>query len=335
MTLPLLRLGQLPEQPQEELKNRGGNKISQGELKAMQAWDFEEKLFATQIRIADWHSRQNGNVCVSFSGGKDSTVLLHLVRSLLPEVEAVFVDTGLEFPEVRKFARSQENVTVLKPKMNFIEILDKYGWCFPSKDVAMVIHYARKGSAWAIKRLAGQNKDGSDSYWKRSHYSKWASLVNAPFKISHMCCEVMKEKPLDEYGKQTGKKPFVGTMAIESARRTPAWLKTGCNAFEAKRPMSKPLSFWTKQDILYYIKLNKLEIASVYGEIVENSKGQLSTTGEKRTGCMFCPVGCHLDKTNRYQRMKLTHPKIWNYCMNSLGLKDFLEYIGVDYGGQQ
>jgi len=118
-------------------------------------------------------------------------------------------------------------------------------------------------------------------------------------------------------------------MAVESNRRRQAWLQTGCNAFEAKKPVSKPLSFWTEQDILQYIRRYGLEIASVYGEIVEDGKGRLTTTCEKRTGCMFCPVGCHLDKQNRYQRMKTTHPKVWDYCIHTLGLGDFLDYIGV------
>jgi 3'-phosphoadenosine 5'-phosphosulfate sulfotransferase (PAPS reductase)/FAD synthetase len=306
------------------------NKHTPEDLAALQAESFERKILITQARIMDWYVRQDGNVSVSFSGGKDSTVLLHLVRSLYPDVEAVFVDTGLEFPEVREFAKRQENVTVLKPKMNFRAVLDKYGWCYPSKDVAMTVHYARQGSAWAVSRFAALNRDGSDSPWKRRHYGKWAGLVESPFKISHMCCHVMKEEPLDRHRRETGKKPFIGTMAVESNRRRQAWLQTGCNAFEAKKPVSKPLSFWTEQDVLQYIRRYGLEIASVYGEIVKDKNGRLTTTGEKRTGCMFCPVGCHLDKQNRYQRMKTTHPKVWSYCMDTLGLGDFLDYIGVE-----
>jgi hypothetical protein len=47
---------------------------------------------------------------------------------------------------------------------------------------------------------------------------------------------------------------------------------------------------------------------------------------------MFCMFGCHLEKTpNRFQRMKVTHPKQYAYCMEQLGLKEVLEYIGVPY----
>src|SRR5699024_1335912 len=105
----------------------------------------------------------------------------------------------------------------------------------------------------------------------------------------------------------------------------------GCNAFEKKRPTSQPMSFWTEQDILQYIVENNLEYASVYGNtVLEN--GKFKTTGLDRTGCMFCMFGCHLEKSpNRFQRMKETHPKQYDYCMNNLGLKDVLDYIGVDY----
>ena len=49
---------------------------------------------------------------------------------------------------------------------------------------------------------------------------------------------------------------------------------------------------------------------------------------------MFCPTGCHLDKVNKYQRMKKMHPDLWEYGINSLGLGEFLDYMGVDYGGE-
>jgi len=66
-------------------------------------------------------------VYVSFSGGKDSTVLLHLVRSLYPEVPAVFCDTGLEFPEIKEFVRNTPDVTTIRPTMSFRKVLEIMG----------------------------------------------------------------------------------------------------------------------------------------------------------------------------------------------------------------
>ena len=77
------------------------NKMQMEDLLQRQSLPLEAKIRMTEIRIRDWYDYWDGNVYVSFSGGKDSTVLLHIVRSMYPEVPAVFSDTGLEFPEIR------------------------------------------------------------------------------------------------------------------------------------------------------------------------------------------------------------------------------------------
>jgi len=301
------------------------------DLKIMQGWPLARKIQVTQTRIMEWYIRHGGAVAVSFSGGKDSTVLLDLARRCHPDIEAVFVDTGLEFPEIRTFALSKENVTRLTPDMNFREVLDVYGWCYPSKEVATAIYYTRQGSEWAPLRLQGLNRDGTPSRYRRTHYSQWAYLLDSPFKISAKCCGVMKERPLARYQRTSGKFPIIGTLADESQRRKQAWLQTGCNAFDAKQPLSKPLSFWTEQDILRYLRDFNIPYASVYGEIVEDEKGRLKTTGESRTGCVFCPIGAHRDKVNRFQRLKTTHPALYDYCIKTLGLGELLDYVGVKY----
>ena len=156
-------------------------------------------------------------------------------------------------------------------------------------------------------------------------------MLDAPFKISEQCCDVMKKRPIKQYEKKTGRKPYIGTMACESNMRKQQYLKDGCNSFDAKRASSKPLSFWTEQDILEYIKTRNLEYAKVYGDIVETDCG-LCTTGVNHTGCMFCMFGVHLeDEPNRFQKMKITHPKQYDYCINKLGLGKVLDYMGIDY----
>ena len=147
-------------------------------------------------------------------------------------------------------------------------------------------------------------------------------------------------------------------MADESILRRSKWLQYGCNAFNVKNPESKPMSFWTEQDVLKYIKFNNIEIAKPYGKIVAiDTKGfeypdiicnnlKLKTTGCKRTGCVFCMFGCHLEKNpNRFEQLRITHPNLYNYCMNGgeyidgkwvpskdgLGLSHVLNYIGVKY----
>jgi len=312
-------------------------KYTKQDLKIMQAWNLERKIQVTQTRIMEWYQHFDGQVYVSFSGGKDSTVLLDLARRIYPDIEAVFVDTGLEYPEIREFVKTKENVTILRPSMRFDEVIKKYGWNFPSKDTAECIYYAKRGSQWAINKLKGLNKDGTPSQFKE-RYKKFAYLLDAPFGISAKCCKIMKEKPLDDFAKHSGKYAIMGTMADESQRRKDSWLKTGCNAFDSKKQTSQPLSFWTEQNILQYLKLTEIPYCKIYGNIISINEQisliqdiTLKTTGEQRTGCMFCPVGCHLDKENKFQRMKITHPKQYDYCINKLGCGKVLDYIGVKY----
>lgn len=123
----------------------------------------------------------------------------------------------------------------------------------------------------------------------------------------------------------------------ESMLRTDVWMRQGCNAFAAKRPISNPMSFWTEQDVLRYIVENDIKIARVYGTIEQTAASLMPEvspvyrcTGVARTGCMFCMFGVHLEAhPNRFERMRQTHPKIYDYCMNTLGIKQVLDYIGV------
>lgn len=113
-------------------------------LAELQALPLDEKIEITKDRIEDWYMQFSGNVYVSFSGGKDSTVLLHLVREMFPDVPAVFCDTGLEYPEVRQHVREMKNVVILRPKMTFPEVIRTYGYPMVSKEVAEAIYYARR-----------------------------------------------------------------------------------------------------------------------------------------------------------------------------------------------
>ena len=94
---------------------------TESSLKLLQALPLDLKIAKTQNRIREWYNYYGGEVYVSFSGGKDSTVLLDIVRGLYPDIEAVYVDTGLEYPELRDFVKTIDNITWLKPKKEFQE----------------------------------------------------------------------------------------------------------------------------------------------------------------------------------------------------------------------
>ena len=217
------------------------NMMDYGQLKELQELDLEHKLIITKGRILEWCEYWEWLIYVSFSGGKDSTVLLDLVCQVWAEsryihgnseLQVVFVDTGLEYPEIRKFvdlfipylAKKYDikiNLAKLKPKMTFKQVLVKYGYPVISKRQAQYIREIQnvtgKNEATIKLRLTGIRSSGKYSGYSKISKKKWSYLKDAPFKISEKCCSVMKKHPMDDYVKKTGRLPFVGTMAADGA----------------------------------------------------------------------------------------------------------------------
>ncbi len=293
-------------------------------LKQRQKMPLSLKERYTAKRITDWYDFWGGEVYVSFSGGKDSTVLLHQVRRLYKNIPGVFVDTGLEYPEIRQFVKTIDNIIWLKPKMRFNKVLCTYGYPVVSKKVARFIRdlqNARETNTNVCNlRLTGFNQKGIFCPSQKLP-EKWKYLINAPFKISEQCCDIMKKEPFHRYVKETGRKGITAVMASESLMRERQYIQQGCNAyFSRTNKISMPMAFWTEEDIWGYIKKYNLQYASIYDK------------GESRTGCIFCMFGVHLEsKTNRFQRLQRTHPKLWSYCIHTLNLKQCLDYLNIDY----
>ncbi len=298
------------------------------ELRTLQALPLDMKIRRTQQRIREWvnHFGVDG-VYLSFSGGKDSTVLAHIISEMGLPIQKIFADTGLEYPEIRAFVKSFGDVIMVRPKMRFDEVIRKYGYPMIGKIVAHNVHIARNvPNGNVVKNVFNPNKKGAYAMYK------WIPLASVDFLISEKCCNVMKKATAYEYSKKKGKVAILGTMTEESKARQDAWLHSGCNAFEIGNPHSAPMSFWTEQDVLSYIKAYNVRIASVYGDVVYKHEGaeyaetlcdcggKLCTTGCERTGCIFCGFGAHLEKgEGRFKRLKRTHPRQYEYCMEGGG----------------
>ena len=237
------------------------------DLKQMQSLPLEAKIIMTQQRIRKWYDYWNGMVYVSFSGGKDSTVLKHIVDSMYDDVPALFVNTGLEYPEIQKFAMSQPNVITVRPEMRFDEVIKKYGSPVISKRVsAYVATEKRNTNSQRARWIRGDDFTKFVASWKYTY------LINSTFPISDQCCNVMKKKPAKKYAKETGRNPMTGQMECESLSRENNWIKYGCNGFDMNEPISNPIAFWTEQDILHYIKKYYVPYCSVYGDIQVKQK---------------------------------------------------------------
>lgn len=122
------------------------NRHDAADLQYMQSLPLDEKINLTKRRIIDWDDHYRGNVYVSFSGGKDSTVLLDLVRETMCDdsIPAVFANTGLEYAQIQRFVRDTPNAEIVRPSMRFDEVISTYGYPIISKDIAEAIYYARK-----------------------------------------------------------------------------------------------------------------------------------------------------------------------------------------------
>ena len=120
------------------------NKYSPEFLDELRSLTLYRKIMITQTRIIEWYQHFEGNVYISFSGGKDSTVLLHIARQMYPEIKAAFSNTGLEYPEIQAFAKDTPNVDFVYPKMRFPQVITQYGYPLITKEVASAIYYARR-----------------------------------------------------------------------------------------------------------------------------------------------------------------------------------------------
>jgi len=315
-----------------KFKEQVKNKVTKETLMLLQNLPYEIKNPKTDIRIREWYEFNQGNVGVSFSGGLDSTVLLHKVRTLYPHVPAISI-RGIECKENQKIIDNTENVVVLKSDYNMSQVVKLFGYPIGSKITAKSIERLQnpteRNAASRHLALTGITRNGDVSK-KFQLAKKWLKLVDSKFKISSKCCYYMKEKPQIDYKNETGICYFVGTKAEDSTTREDAYLKTGCNSF-AKGGTSTPLGFWTQQDILRYIVENNLPISKEYGEIVSED-GIFRTTKANRTGCFICLFGIQMEKQpNRLQRMEIDDPKMYSYAINELGYGELLDFLDIPY----
>ena len=255
------------------------------ELRTMQNYPLELKIMKTKLRIQEWINEYGEDgVYVAFSGGKDSTALLHIVRSLYPNVEGVFANTGNEFPEIVQFVRKQKNIKWVKPRKSFAQVIKEEGYPLISKKTSRMIRDCQNPTDKNLKSRTlylsdytldkeGNFTDIKNNSFKIAHKHRY--LINAPFKISEKCCNYLKKYPMQDYEKATGKKAIIGTQANESKMRESAYLQTGCNNFKGGK--CQPLGFWTEQDILEYIVKFNIEIAAIYGEVKIDSEGKYYT----------------------------------------------------------
>ncbi|MGL5050676.1 MAG: phosphoadenosine phosphosulfate reductase family protein [Fusobacteriaceae bacterium] len=294
------------------------------ELQMLQALPLDIKIMKTEARISEFveHFGLDG-VYVSYSGGKDSEVLVDIVRRLYPEVKIVFINTGVELPGIYKQVamrkRSGWNIEYVLPKKRFVDIVKDFGFPVVSKEQAGYIYEHNNTKSEELKKLRLEGKNGS---WKISE--KWKFLLDADFKISGKCCYYLKKEPANRYERKTKRRPITGMMAQESSIRKVAYLKSGCNAFDAKRQISAPLGFWLEKDIWDYINQYELEISEEY-----------TVNGRLRTGCAYCLFGANQEEcktgTNNIMRLKKDYPLLYKFVIEKLGYNKIMTTLNLKW----
>jgi 3'-phosphoadenosine 5'-phosphosulfate sulfotransferase (PAPS reductase)/FAD synthetase len=262
-------------------------------------WTLDQKIDHSLFIIENALSYSNGNAYVSFSGGKDSTILLYLARLVKPDIKAVFFNTTNEFPEIYNFIKEIDCIKI-QPEINLKAVIEKCGFPLISKEQSQYIREYRTTKSEKQRHLRLNGRIGKPYQGKISN--KWQFLVNAKFDVSEKCCEFLKKRPARMFEKQNKLFPIIGTSVNESRLRLQKYLTTGCNAFNVGRPASYPLSIWTNEDKWNFIRREKIPYCDIYDK------------GETQTGCMICGFGCHLD--NRFERLEQNYNKAFSIGMN-------------------
>lgn len=166
-------------------------------IKEMLNWPLEKKIAHAVTRIVEFVTAMGGpdKVYVAYSGGKDSTALLHLVRSVYPDIVAVFCNTTNEYVEILQFVKKTPNVITVNPKMTFVQTVEKYGFPLVSKRVAKGIKQLRENKPNTAKTrnllLTGFTSEGG-----RLDHEYRVSLKPCPF------CGGEAKEGLTTYGKK-------------------------------------------------------------------------------------------------------------------------------------
>ena len=275
------------------------------ELHNRQQWTLAQKIDHSLGVIDQFIARMDGKVYLSFSGGKDSTVLLHLCEIIKPDIKCVFVNTGCESVDVVRFVekmKAAHNIEVIRPKLTPRQVWAKYGFPLVSKDQAFKIDLVRKNpnSASAQKYM----RDGNQFTISKC-FRYLCDTEKCKYHTSAVCCNKLKKDPCKRYEYESGLRPIVATMASESMLRETDYLRVGqCNKFDQGHEKSKPLSIWMEEDIWQFIRENNIEIAEIYAK------------GVDRTGCVGCGFGAQMKDDRRLETFYRLYPKYYNMVLN-------------------
>ncbi len=320
---------------------------------AMQQWPYKQKV-THAVRVAqEFYGATGGKVYCSV-GGLDSITLLTFLRTYVSKDIPGASASSLEDKSIQAVHRSFENFVYLKPLKTKVQVITECGYPIISKEKAAKIEMVQnpternKTVRHAVMtgetgKLGGFTTKATGSRMQLP--LKWLQLFGgpenerygtnyqtAPFRVSTKCCYWLKEKPADNYARETGRFPYMGLMASEGGRREKILRNTGCNYYTKSTTRSCPFAIFSRTDLLQLALDLDVPVPEIYGRIERREDGSLETTKARRTGCTMCGFGIHIEqRPHRFDRLRETSPKEWDFWLYRMGWGRVLDYIGVEW----
>lgn len=361
-------------------ENQSEKKIADFKVKQQQPYWFKKQYAVIRAREFYDHPDIAGN-CYVAVGGLDSITLylfLHSIGIRVPGVSVSF----LEDKSIQQVHKAL-GITCLPPALRpdgkpwtKAAVIREFGFPVLSKEIAgkisLLQHPSEKNATVRHAIITGETgeyggyRKGTRMKLSQKWLEKFGGYENKregtsyrvpDFLVSDRCCYYLKEKPCNDYAKESGRFPYMGLMASEGGRRQKALMLNGCNYISNGTKRSAPFAIFSRQDVLtlalemeaYYHEhwrefgdeeLDTI-VPAIYGEIVQDPDGTLRTTKAQRTGCSMCGFGIHLEKRpHRFDYLRQSNPAEWEYQMyhigrdiygNEIGWGHVLDYIGVEW----
>lgn len=342
-----------------ERNEENGTALKIATFRAKQKESYEFKRKYAEIRAWEFYDHPEiARNCYVAVGGLDSITLLIFLRSIGINVPAVSV-SALEDRSIQR-VHEQLGVERLKPLKSKVSVIREYGWPVLSKELAgkisLLQNPSEKNATVRHAIITGETGEfgGYRKNTRMKMPQKWLERFGGyeneaegvhymvpDFRVSDKCCYYLKEKPCNDYARETGRYPYMGLMASEGGRRQKALMANGCNYISKGTKRSCPFAIFDRNDLLQLALDLQVPVPEIYGEIIRNPDGKLCTTKAQRTGCEMCGFGVHLEKRpHRFDRLWERNPKEWEFWMKRVdqmpngdlyGWGHVLDYIGVDW----
>lgn len=232
------------------------------------------------------------NFYISFSGGKDSTILHYIIDMAIPNnrIPRVFINTGIEYIDmvkhVKELAKSDNRIIIFNSNVNITQMLRKYGYPFKSKEHAnKVAIYQNSGIGKTVKTyLRGIRPNGDKSFIKCPKILEYQFTNKNTLKISDRCCHKLKKEVVHRYEKENNKN--ISIIGLRSAERGTRMQHKGCVVFDKENKLKKfkPINPCTDEWCEWFIEKYNVKLCKLY----------YPPFNFKRTGCAGCPFALEL-----------------------------------------